>query len=428
MRRILAFMEARKLLPANVLPVMLLGLVLIVPRSEAAQPAFVNNGAFLLSREATVLRNDRLFHDIVGYIPVGTVVYYDPAGHQKEMFNYDRSTFEKYRWVESDIGLAGLLRIDLKQDIEDDILVPVANRRIGIQTLDSTKYDTKKLSEFSRSDGVFLKIVDDTDPDFFIVDLPWTASEGRAPDRGKLFRRFVEDGELRRLSPETVETVYPRVYEKEKRHPAEPSVETEPEYLRDIAAAVAGKIDESADAVKLFLQNLEQIQCILSSDADLDLGVKIFGAGLGISFALDLKEKDRVWDIGSRTYYKGDRIYKSFVTLKAIACRNNSPYRMEHFMLSESSLNPNRRVLVWAEDIDRKLSPDWGPSAQGSEPTRTMFPITGIASYEQAFSFLETQSENGSGYLSELAPSERRILINIILSEIAYYKKPKIRP
>jgi len=392
------------------------------------QAAFVKSGAFLLSREATVFRDDRFYHDIVGYIPVGTVVYYEAGRPPKDMFNYDRSQYEGYVWVNSDIGLAGLLRADLKRDILDDILVPVANRRFVIQTSSSTKYDTHKLSEFSRSDGVFLTVIDDSDPDFFIVDLPWTASLDRAPDRGKLFKRFVEDGQVRRLSPETVQTEYPRVYEKKRNTSAEPPVDADPDYLRDISEKIAERIDDSADAVHLFLKNLEQIRCILSSDADLDLGVKIFGAGLGLNFALSLKEKDRFWDLGKRVYYKGDRIYKEFVTLKAIACKDNSPYRMEHFMLSEASLNPNRRVLVWADDIDRNLAPAWGPSAQGSESTKTMFPITGIGSYERAFSFLETQSENGSGYLAELTPADRRILINIILSEIAYFTKPQIRP
>ncbi len=394
----------------------------------AGRAAFVKSGAFLLSRKATVFRDNRFFHDIVGYIPVGTVVYYDPQADPKEMFNYDRSTYEQYRWVESDIGTAGLLRTDLKRDIEDDILVAVANRRIVIQTQNSTRYDVHKLSEFSRADGVFLTVVDDTDPDFYIVDLPWTAAADRPPDRGKLFKRFVEDGQVRRLSAETVRTEYPRVYEREKGRLTEPEVASGPDYLKEISARIAARIDASADDIHLFLKNLDQIRCMLSSRADLDLGVKVFGAGLGLNFALDLKEKDRFWDMGHRVYYKGDRIYKEFVTLKAIACRDNSPYRLEHFLLSEADLNPNRRVLVWSEDIDRSLAPQWGPSAQGAEPTRYMFSITGIASYEKAFSFLEARSENGSGYLSQLAPADRRILINIILSEIAYFTKPKIRP
>ncbi|MCF8079123.1 MAG: hypothetical protein K9K88_07570 [Desulfobacterales bacterium] len=396
--------------------------------AAATQAAFVQNGAFLLSREAAVFRDNRFYHDIVGYIPVGTVVYYEAGRTPKDMFNYERGQYEHYVWVNSDIGIAGLLRTDLKRDIVDDILVPVANRRVVIQTSSSTKYDAHKLSEFSRADGVFLTVIDDADPDFFVVDLPWTASPDRPPDRGKLFKRFVEDGQVRRLSPETVETEYPRVYEKERSPSTEPPVDAESDYLRDISEKIAARIDDSADAVHLFLKNLEQIRCILSSDADLDMGVKIFGAGLGLNFALSLKEKDRFWDLGKRVYYKGDRIYKEFVTLKAIGCRDNSPYRMEHFMLSEAGLNPNRRVLVWADDIDRNLAPAWGPSAQGSESTKTMFPITGIASYERAFSFLETQSENGSGYLAELTPADRRILINIILSEIAFFTKPQIRP
>ena len=115
--------------------------------AKNVRAAFVIKGAFILSEEPRVWKNGRLVHDLIGYLPIGTVVYFDPDSKMRELFNYDRDIYEHYLFAETDIGLAGLLRKDLKVDLsETRVLIPVGNRRIPIRTQNSTKYQVRKLS------------------------------------------------------------------------------------------------------------------------------------------------------------------------------------------------------------------------------------------------------------------------------------------
>ena len=104
---------------------------------------------------------------------------------KKELFNYKKGEYEKYIFVESDIGISGLLLEDIKVDIKQPVLIPACNNIIPIQTSNSTKSNSKKLSAFSRSDGEFLVVLDDKKPDFYDVELPWTGNKDRTPDKGK---------------------------------------------------------------------------------------------------------------------------------------------------------------------------------------------------------------------------------------------------
>jgi hypothetical protein len=182
----------------------LAGLALL-PAVAGATPAFVRKGAFLLSPEPSVQRNGRWVHDLVGYAPVGTVVYVEEGSPSRELFNYGQDRYESYVAVRSDLGVPGLLRSDLKTDLgETQVLVPVGDRRIPIRTQGSTRYESRRLAEFSRSDGAYLVLVGDADSEFYDVELPWTAAEGRPADRGRLRRRWVDEGEVLLLSRDAV--------------------------------------------------------------------------------------------------------------------------------------------------------------------------------------------------------------------------------
>jgi hypothetical protein len=56
-----------------------------------------------------------------------------------------------------------------------------------------------------------------------------------------------------------------------------------------------------------------------------------------------------------------------------------------------------------------------------------MIRIDGYKNYNRVFSLFEKESVEGGGYLSTLSPYDRRIVINTIISEIAYFKRPEIR-
>lgn len=387
--------------------------------AENLRAAFVIKGAFILSEEPTIWRNGRLVHDLIGYLPIGTVVYLNPESKARELFNYDRDMYEHYLFVETDIGLAGLLRTDLKVDLtETRVLIPVGNRRIPIRTQNSTKYHARTLSEFSRSDGVYLTVIDDQDPEFYDVELPWTGSEERPPDRGRLRKRWAQEGEVLLLYPENIGPEHPRISAGE--------IDQDGGYLSKIAEKVRGAVGMDTAVIKSFLKDLDSLKCMLSAKADIDIGVKIFGAGLGLEFALALKDKDRFYHLGQCVYYQGDEVYMRFITLKDIACRDQRPHRLMNFLLQEADLDPAKRAVVSIDDLPESLKGEWKRSFQGAEAPRRMIRIDGYDSYHRAFSFLERESAQGGGYLSTLTAYDRRIVINTILSEIAYFTRPEI--
>ncbi len=391
----------------------------ISAHAETARAAFVREGAFLLGEEATVWKSGRLVHDLIGYLPIGTVVYFDADSKVRELFNYGRDRYEHYLFVETDIGLAGLLRRDLKVDLDETrVLVPVGNRRIPIRTQDSTKYNARTLSEFSRSDGVYAILIDDRDPEFYDVELPWTGRDGRPPDRGRLRKRWVTGGEVLLFSPETLRSERPRISAGDKAE--------ENGYVKRIAEKVWDKVGMEKHAIISFLEDLDALQCMLTAKADVDLGVKIFGAGLGLEFALALKDEDRIYDLGERIYYRGDKVYMRFITLKDISCKDKRPHRLVNFVIQEAGLDPTKRTIVSIDDLPENVKREWKQSFQGKDAPRRMIRIDGYDSYHRAFIFLERESAEGGGYLSTLNPYDRRIVINMILSEIAYFTRPEI--
>jgi len=201
-------------------------------------------------------------------------------------------------------------------------------------------------------------------------------------------------------------------------------------YTSIIFSKIAEKVQDIVGmdiaAIKSFLQDLDSLQCMLGTRADVDLGVKIFGAGLGLEFALALKDRDRFYDLGERIYYQGDDVYLRFITLKDIACKDNRPHRLLNFVIQEADLDPAKRTIVSIDDLPQNIKGEWKRSFQGREAPRRMIRIDGYESYHRAFSFLERESAEGGGYLSTLNAYDRRIVINLILSEIAYFTRPEI--
>ena len=391
--------------------------------------AFVKRGAFLLSTKPCILKNNKKYYGLTGYLPIGTVVYYQADLEGKKLFSYDRGSYENYIFVDSDIGISGLLREDLKVDIDKEVLIPVANQRIPIQTCNSKVNQSRKLSEFSRSDGVYLVIIGNQDPDFYDVELPWTAQLGHPPDRGRLWKRFVEDKDVILISPDTVRKLYPRVYRSMEEFKSEYPSSGAPasDFLRDIAEKVRGKVGENMEEIHHFLENLDSIKCMLSSNAHVDLGIKIFGAGLGLNFSLALKKNESFYEFGELIYCFGDKLYKRYIILKDIKCKTNSPYRLVHFMLQEYGLDPKKRALIWAEDIDENLKLPKCSSLQGAKSVKHMFKIDGYASYNKAFCFFEEIAREGEGFLSTLTPYDRTVIINMIIREIGNFRVPRIR-
>jgi hypothetical protein len=265
---------------------------------------------------------------------------------------------------------------------------------------------------------VYLIVIDDQDPEFYDVELPWTATANHPPDRGRLRKRWVTEGEVRLLFPEALQQEYPRVSEGKQSQ--------DDSYLARFAEKVRDTVGMDVGTIMSFLKDLDSLRCLLRAEADVDIGVKIFGAGLGLEFALALKREDRFYDLGEIIYYQGNEVYLRFLTLKDIACKDNRPHRLVNFVIQEADLDPAKRTLVSIDDLPETIKREWKPSFQGKEAPKRMIRIDGYDSYHRAFSFLERESTEGGGYLSTLNAYDRRIVINIILTQIAYFTRPEI--
>jgi hypothetical protein len=388
-------------------------------QAQKIQGAFVTKGAFILSENPTVWRNGRLVHDLIGYLPIGTVVYFGDDSRMKKLFNWESDREEKYLFVETDIGIAGLLREDLKVNLEKTpILIPVGNRSIPIYSSSSTKDRVQKLSEFSRSDGEYLRLMDDKDDEFYDVELSWPKGKS-PPDKGRIRKRWVSVGEVLLLSQETIQQKPPRI---SKDDPAQKE-----DYLAKIAQKVQDTVGMKMEETLSFLKDLDSLQCMLSAGAQVDLGVKIFGAGLGLEFALNLKQEDRIYKLGQCTYYRGNEKYKQFIILKDVVCKDHRPHRLVHFFIQEMDLDRAKRTIVSIEDLPEDIKKEWKTSFQGKDAPKSMIRIEGYDHYYRVFSLFEKEADQGGGYLSTLNAYDRRVMINLILSEIAYFKRPEIK-
>ena len=387
--------------------------------AQRTQAAFVTRGAFLLSEKPTVWRSGRLVHDLIGYLPIGTVVYFDGDAAIKKLFNWESDREEKYLFVETDIGIAGLLRENLKVNLEKaPVLIPAGNRTLPIYTPNSTKERLQKLSEFSRSDGEYLRLVDDKDDEFYDVELSWPRDKSPA-DKGRIRKRWVTIGELLLLSKETIKQKPPRISRGDQAQ--------KDGTLMKIAQKIQNTAGLKMEEILSFLKDLDSLQCMLSAGAQVDLGVKIFGAGLGLDFALNLKKEDRIYKLGECTYSRGDQTYKQFFFLKDVVCKDNRPHRLVNFVIQEMDLDPAKRTIVSIEDLPEDIKKEWITSFQGKDAPKCMIQIEGYDNYSRVFSLFEKEADQGGGYLSTLNAYDRRILINLILSEIAYFNRPEIK-
>ena len=105
----------------------------------ATTTAYVHFGAILLG-EAPAANHDAR-RPRVGYLPIGTRVYFDPEIPKQRIFNYseDVQDYEYYIHVRSDIGFSGYLRDDLITELGDtDIVLPLRYNLI-VKAMDSSE-------------------------------------------------------------------------------------------------------------------------------------------------------------------------------------------------------------------------------------------------------------------------------------------------
>jgi len=391
--------------------------ILLFALSASAEPAradpagrlaFNKIGAFVLSEDTPIQKGSKKLHELIGYLPVGTICLFDPD-QEREIFNHDEAKYESYRMVATELGHRGLVRSDLLQPVgNDSFLVAVGDRNaIPLVAAASTRRRAPKVSAFSRTSGVYVRVVGETDPEFFDIETTWNCEPNCL--KARMRRTWNETGEVRLIGPRDKLTEF---------HLIDQSRPTA--VINEIARDIAKKISEQEQDVANLLTGLDTINCALGSQATADLAFKIFGAGFGLNFSVNLLEGGHLYRIG-HTSYGVDDTARRFFWIKDVICKTNRPYRLETLVLQEIPLDPNRQISIHLDDLPETLKGDWKPSFWHDSARDKMIRIDGHYAYGQTVQFFEDELSAGGGFASRLSLKERRIFVTLILKKLAYF-------
>ena len=374
----------------------------------AGRLGFNKIGAFVLSEDTPVQKGSKKLHELIGYLPVGTICVFDPD-QAREVFNHDEAKYESYRMVTTELGHRGLVRSDLLQPVgNQSFLVAVGDRNaIPLVSAASTRNRAPKVSSFSRTSGIYVRVVDDTDPEFFDIETTWDCEPNCL--KARMRRTWHETGDVRLIGPGD------GLAELHLLDQSRPTAA-----INEIAQHIAEKISEQAQDVAGLLTGLDSINCALGSQGTADLAFKIFGAGFGLSFSANILEGGHLYRIGHISFGTNEA-RRRFFWIKDVICKTNRPYRLETLVLQEIPLDPNRQISIHLDDLPEALKKDWKPSFWHKSARDKMIRIDGHYAYGQTVQFFEDELSAGGGFASRLSLKERRIFVTLILKKLAYF-------
>ncbi len=116
----------------------------VLEAAEYTELGFNHKGAFILSEDTPIKKGNKYFHARIGYLPVGTLMMYDPDPKTEEnIFNYDPKIYkeEPYKKVITELGQKGFVKFEQIQTVGDNsFLVAVGNEdNIYLESPQSTK-------------------------------------------------------------------------------------------------------------------------------------------------------------------------------------------------------------------------------------------------------------------------------------------------
>lgn len=385
----------------------------------------VTKGAFLLSETANVQREDLWVHGRVGYLPVGTRVYFEVK--PKTLNNFRTGGEETYFLVHSSIGIGGLLREDRFIQVKDKpIAVVVSSYNIALHGPKPVKGKVRKLLDVGHYDGVYLEITGDVNSKYISAvlhrpnqsnDLP-KKSKKRLPETEQvsLWQKYVEKGLVKVVKPQTVNDEIPPF-----------PVWGEPEilgidFIREALEKIDKKIDEYVGPN--FLPDADAFQCLLKGKAELDLVFKLFSSGLSFRLDGDFKKQDHMFRL-KRQVLEISNDERTYVMLKDVKCHGETPERLQKFTLQEGEGDTKKRDYVRLKDWQERPS-QWIVSLSGNDAPFRMIRIDGESAYQTALRRIDSFVQRGNSFIGKLRPEEKRILLNLILREIASFEDPEL--
>ncbi len=375
------------------------------PAAQAvATAAYVHFGAILLGEAPAANHNAR--RPRVGYLPIGTLVYFDPEVPKQRIFNYseDVQDYENYIRVRSDIGFSGYIRDDLITELGDaDILLPLRYNLI-VKAMDSSAIVARISRAEDKNSSMPAEILHEGD-DYYAVRaiLP-----GRDPVEGRIWKSVVDGRLAVRLSP--------------RDHPSPPVIRvgSPAEFVADqlvgFSEFVSDKTGEAAARIVDFLRDMNALRCRTSSSADAQLSAKIFGNGLGLKFDFVLAERNAIYSIKTLSYSEDGGNYTSYYELHDVRCVDGIPHRLANLILMKVG-DPSQQIIVSIEDLPKTLKENWARFETGR--SQKMIIIDGITAYEDFMRHI-----GRSALLQGLPQRESLILSHALLRELAHFSTP----
>jgi hypothetical protein len=233
-------------------------------------------------------------------------------------------------------------------------------------------------------------------------------------ERVRLLKRLVKIGAVVKIEPKLVEksTVPIPVW-------SEFGV-LEDEFVNKLVEKLRSRIGSSADQARGLLTSLNNLQCLVKASAELQVGLSVFGNGMSIKLASNIKDQDYMFLFGVRTLEVSSSKQR-YTFYKGVKCDGGEPERLQRLVIQEGVLDLNRRLSVRLQDVEQNMKSKWITSLAGNAVPFRMIQIANENSYLVSLRQLDKFVTDGGGYISELAPADKEILLNLILREIAYF-------
>lgn len=375
----------------------------------------VMGNTFLISEQPDTQRNNRHVHSLVGYLPTGTRVYFKEQ--QRTINNLTEAGPEIYYKVFSSIGIDGLIREDRFIRVEGERPIAKVIGTIWLHHPDPDKGDYKKLLKIGRYDNAYLEITRSNDTHYFatlirrenIASLP-------KEEPVRLWKEHVEQGDVIIVEPQLFD---------EENLPAPRSSDIKKldndiiSLFVDKMAAKLSNIDK--DEVRSFISQIGSYQCLISADANVDLGLKVLGSGFSFEFDMSLLDQDQMVRLTKRTLISKRKQPVEYILMHNIKCNDGNPERLHRFTLQEGVVEFEKRVSVRLQDLAKSDS-QWVTSLQGDKLPYKMVRIANEQDYIKVLHQLNKLVETGYTFISEMSLDEQETLLNLILREISHFE------
>lgn len=387
----------------------------------------VTQGAFLLAENPNIKRGGRDVHGLVGYLPIGTRVYFN-KDRSRAITNLTKAKIETYYPVYSSIGINGLLREDLFIQVKDKPIAVVVSETT-LHNPDPAKDPDpdngiyKELLRIGRYDNAYLEIMGRSPTHFHAVlnRRGDTATNLPKEEPVRLWKTLVDEGLV--IMVESNQSFDEQSIPAPKWKNAQ---ELDESWIIELARKIKDKLGYRLDNVEAILGNansIDNIQCLIKASADAELGFNVFSNGLSFQLDMTVKEYSQTIQLMRRKLQlDGGNQTTDYLLLRNVKCDGGTPERLQRLTLQEG-VNPKDRASVRFKDLATEQS-KWVVSLQGSKVPSRMIRIENEQGYMRALTRLDDLTDAGDSYISRLSPEMRDILLNFILREISHFEHP----